>query len=705
MNRGEPPPPSPYSERALERVRGGGKEAIERFLRALPPAAMRSLSMHLPVPRGFRRNTDKCEHQQRTLLAQRLTSDSRDKLFRDGDLEALAIAMKGWARGQFPEDTSVEEALTAAFDSLIPTGDDAPPVLEPTTSLFTLLHDLTHANKCRRSDLERLYSLGPFPESEEVDRLIGSSRSDEEVQAQHVLNEIPDHIKSMEASLRDLSANLNAHVRASKAEATVFLDMFSDLGTAKEKEQAEAKQELEALSRKVSTQLGEIRQTSVSKSEVDAKLKRAVADASTIIQESFRRTHAELVDRLAKVEALQSEMAREQPPRKATADDLAPARAPADESGIEASALEARFATREQLAAELAAFEKRFATNERHTKDLSEIERRLASIEVSKRTAEPASTLALQGHLSARQLPAAAAEPRIASDVTGIVAAIKGNLQAVGFNASSSETLAPEILAALLSEQVVFLRGGTSTAAATAVALAVAGRNSWKISIPVGLMDGAGLERCLADTVERSPGGLGAVVLLGANRSALDAYGDVLVERSLPSGSQRGRLALLATLTDGPSSLPTSSAHSALGPIFDMNALDLKNSNPTQVLESGSVSLAAWSELQQVVGHAPADAEQAAQLAGLMSPPDPMLRRTFVAALKALTAIRSSKQGPSPLQSLRFGWAVPLWIAQEATRADVKEHLDGGEDGPNVDRRIARLLEQGAFQSPTSSVS
>jgi hypothetical protein len=76
------------------------------------------------------------------------------------------------------------------------------------------------------------------------------------------------------------------------------------------------------------------------------------------------------------------------------------------------------------------------------------------------------------------------------------------------------------------------------------------------------------------------------------------------------------------------------------------------------------------------------------------------IERIACSAFGALQQVAGSRAEPSVMQSLAFGWLVPLWLALGVSREDADSELDGGKyDSPKgkIDSRIASIFAAGEF--------
>ncbi len=80
-----------------------------------------------------------------------------------------------------------------------------------------------------------------------------------------------------------------------------------------------------------------------------------------------------------------------------------------------------------------------------------------------------------------------------------------------------------------------------------------------------------------------------------------------------------------------------------------------------------------------------------------LSKRNPRVEGTAVAASASLNAL-GRRGSPTVLQSLAFGWIVPLWLALEVSREDADSELDNGKcDSGTADPRLASIFANEDF--------
>jgi hypothetical protein len=78
------------------------------------------------------------------------------------------------------------------------------------------------------------------------------------------------------------------------------------------------------------------------------------------------------------------------------------------------------------------------------------------------------------------------------------------------------------------------------------------------------------------------------------------------------------------------------------------------------------------------------------------------IERTIVTAYRVLHHVRGKRTSGTALQSLAFGWLIPLWLAWDVSKDEADSELDGGKldfEKGAADPRIAGILAAGEFGS------
>ncbi|QDZ11827.1 hypothetical protein [Devosia ginsengisoli] len=283
------------------------------------------------------------------------------------------------------------------------------------------------------------------------------------------------------------------------------------------------------------------------------------------------------------------------------------------------------------------------------------------------------------------EFPAAVAQ-NVAEQSLRPAALLEQNLSAIGLKTSSAERLATEVFAAISSCCLVSFKGAFATLAARACAIALAGSQSFRLAVPIGVLNASELSRTINPAVPLESDQVAALVLEGLNNVPVEAIADILFD--LSTGSAGRELLIFASLGDGASALPECSHLLDLGPIFDLDVLDWKLTPPVAApmvsCRMGRMSL-------RPVVDASADLEDFLALLRKYGRRNPRRERRAVSHYKNLVAM--SSEAGAALKSAAYGWLLPLWAIVGVPKEEMDHSLNSGNcDAATPDERLLRLL-------------
>ena len=680
--------PRPTPE-ATSRIRALGEKAILAFLDEVSPDAYQGMAEYLPNVPGFRKKSAAGIKQQKLALAKKLTNKAGKE---DRGHRALYFVWRSWAWEHLGDPENVKRLIDGLEKSSAnnqgPLNGESAGAETSAIALFSGLRQMSLEDKCSREAISRFFEFSPFSPDAEITDLIEQSKPASEIERDATITELPRRLRKDEDDIKAIRARLDAlaeQVASAKPMLGDFAPKLSELRTevgtlsealalmrgshaqflvdikANYEETAGVVRDMEDLRRRMESLSGQLR--------ADPKTAGAIAEVKSEVSEVVLA-----LDELKAVVA-QLPASHEFPP----GDMVAELRLLAEQvSGLAQSAAKTDVA--DALALRLDALEE-LATRtvlppeETKTQPLTSFEhdpenRGLGVFRVS------------SGPSNAAQKLASFAE---------IAAALSNALQGVGLKKSAALVFAEEIAVAAMCNQVVFLKGSLGSAVATACASAMSADCGWRISIPIGLTDGSSI-RVGMDNIKSDTQAVATVILEGFNRSALDAIRDALIV---------GKTTFcFATILDGLASLPLEPAYSEYGPVFDLDYLEWRSrAEPETTIAAGSVSVEAYASIRKALLSAPQNADEPLRLLKqFMRKRNVRIERTIVSSFCALNYIRADKAAVTALQSLTFGWLVPLWISSGLSREEADSELDGGKlDGSTADLRIADMLKSGEF--------
>ena len=656
-----------YEDLAVDRIRKMEAKFIREFFKELPLSAIAESVSHLPNPRGFRSNNQQGVHRKVFLLADRMVGDKRriSKNFQR-DFDALGLAWIIWGVEHFGDTNLIDDYITrsqASGKGKIGEGNkdskgDDPLVLE----LFEKLRDLSHSNKCGRADIKKFFEFSPFSETERLRGIIESCKPSSEVARDRKISVLPERVERIEQDVASLQATLDVISNGVNEQVRVISALRRDV---------ENLQQAVTANRKKMSTVG--RRMDMVQSKIESQ-REELEKNSTAQERAFQNL-------ATSIEKLQNEVAE-------VSHQIAPLPKRSDLADQSIKSINEELDQAQKMLSEIWEIVNRTPVKESPTDTSSN----------SKETVKPVPCSVTLERLQVSDLRK---EPPIFQCTDELIQAIATNLESLSIAKSSAKALALEFIAALLAGQIPYFAGLRNKQVAKACAMTLAAQDSHILTVPVGISSPNEFHRQFESLLDIKRSDIGCIIIDGINRSAFDAFGDCLIDvvsrqRSGDSGSQS--LLVIATLMDGPASLPPSIAHVSLGPIFYTDALVWRTrykKGPKNIF--GRISAQKWQEAFEDVGKNTADTEDVLRLLEECIPVvNPLLRGTVLSGFRVLSALQNDSAVPTSLQSSVLGWLVPACVAIGAT-SETANHLVNQvnlEDG-TPDTRLVNLLRLG----------
>lgn len=647
-----------YEGGALQRISELGEKAVIAFFKDVSPSLRRAVASNLPAISGFRPGTTASIDRQIQALAHRLVASSLPKSFAKSTEEvALYGLWCGWAEDHLGDPAAVRP-LVDAFDRSESVDDT---VREP---MRRILNTLAAAGTASREALTRFVAFSPFAAIDDLTALIQHAPTAAQIERDSAIRALPDRLHKDEELLQTLQGRLDGFDRDVRK-------VLSDV---------------ESLTRS----LAETRD----KGDQD---RAAFADLTQKVERALERLSQN--DDLADLSKRLEELERQH--REA---DLA-----ADRTALSAATTELRKALaalqqRDEVQTSLRPLEEGVA---RLGAQMKEIEAQRASIPALMERVEQAETLLLE--LADR--PIAADGGRAAESIHRLVldhglsvkplanaremlASLDATLTDSGLKKTAAATFSEEILAALATEQVVFLRGSYAIDVGRKCALSLCGSAVYRFAVPMGLTDPAVIRQDLARHLAKSQSANAAVVIEGINNAPLDVMRDVLLDQASRRVGNTGPSLVFAGLVEGDGAFPIDPTYLELGPIFDLELMDWRRIKREKLPVLGSTGKDIWQTVASDWESKTVDYEEPLRGARrLASRSNARVESNIVRSYAALTALRRAKDGPTALQSVTFGWLSPYWSALGAKRDAIDAEIDGGKcDGTAIDERLKAYL-------------
>lgn len=285
----------------------------------------------------------------------------------------------------------------------------------------------------------------------------------------------------------------------------------------------------------------------------------------------------------------------------------------------------------------------------------------------------------------------------VLTSLSDVAKQLADNLKNIGVVQGYAIALAREILAAFCVGQWVLFEGSLGEVVVKAVARSLFCKNISSFSVPLGLASPSKMSEVLSAAQSDAHN---AIIVHGANRSCVSAYAEpiqqLVTTRLVFRDSAFPQIALLGTITSGASSLVPDRLLTSLGPIFNTDYMPWQW-NKTKPLVAGQIgdvrlpipAITNWQaseELQELLK--PFNAERNA-----------LWSRGVVAAYALLEKLTGSESGPTPLESLTWGWILPRAAACNLELPELGDHINLGKAESSDQRLIAYLETLKARQS------
>lgn len=691
----KPPNPSPETKLRLQKL---GEGAIGDFIGEI--SDLKRFVQYLPTVPGFRKNSKAGIDRQRKELARRLCSRAnKNSGPQDRDYRSIYTIWRGWVEEKLGERKAIDSAIEAIEEaSGDPDSDTRPTKVETATiALFTLFKKYSEEGKCSREDIERAFQFSLFAESDPLRAVIESSRLAADIKRSAEYEGLPnrlrkdeDDINTVKTQLKELAQCVERLAAAVDGWAIYRVGLSSTIDDLRLSVEHRLEM-LESAGPTTSVQVPDNRDLG------DPPGVKALTDRVEDIERQFAGFPIDKWN--IATESTERALQR--------LDDL------------ERVSVKPENQTISDLAGRIAGVEERLDREIKirlaGTTDPSVLERlsRVEQALVHQPAPEPQHEVKGLPHNNAERAgfdaavpveglpPGAGTASTVAVDLPGITAPLSSMFQDLGLKTSAARVIAEEICTALLIGQVVFLKGSYATEAARASVSLLCNGNAYRLALPLGLQRADDLRQSIQSEVVANDQLLSAIAVEGINLAAFEICKDVLADLAndqppYVAGGMGGTL-VIATIVDGVASLPLEAGYFELGPVFDLDCLDWRSRRPvareTQCL---ALSRSAARRVRGTLTEKTIDAAEPQKLVQSFLPKrNPRIEHTVLSAFAALAACRKEGALPTPLQSLAYGWLLPLWNVQRAPKSEIDIQIDGGKcDATEPDPRLKPLLDE-----------
>ncbi len=651
-----------YTENAKDRLRSIDKKELEAFFKQLKPRERAQSVSQLPNIKGFSTGSAAHTNQQVKVLVGQIVVEKPQKTQLQRNLNAVGLAwlmagdrfaklgqtvaniLKSWSDRE--DEANIEEFYENYADQL-----------------FGALRELTIKDKLTREEVERFFEFSPFSNTKQIQIILDTCKSEEQINRDKKLSELPrlvdearNQIASLEAKFEDISNR-----DSERSEITRNISSRSS----------------EAIE-KASRSESDIRQLETSLTQ----LQTAAESSSNKLLRKFEGQAESAALSQAKIESIEETLA-------AT-------------NQLLRESQERELVVREEL--------KELSSRIEDLQLISDANRSKSS-DAQQTNDHPVNARFIETPLSLSKVPEqrngnggqlqTVSELRQASDLTG------RNLECLGIKPSSVHVLKTAVLAAVVAGQVPIFSGVHGRSVAQVCALTIAGKNTYRLNIPVGIRSPDDFRGCLdeMETLASLADEVCCLIIEGINRSAFDVFGETLIELIQQSRLSVGKSYLpvvMATITSGPASLPLSHSHVSLGPVLCCDCVDWRTmpsvgSRPV----GGRIPSESWHQIRSdAMNYRGFNTEEMVTLFDqVSSTPNPMLRQTVHLAYRVLGSMNDAKPEEFALRHLFFGWILPIGIVQEkepiVLRNLLSDHSDRLDECADICARVVQIYEAG----------
>ncbi|WP_411552984.1 hypothetical protein [Paenibacillus lautus] len=268
---------------------------------------------------------------------------------------------------------------------------------------------------------------------------------------------------------------------------------------------------------------------------------------------------------------------------------------------------------------------------------------------------------------------------------------LKKNLNSLGIKLADAKEIAFEVLAAVLTNQMVMFSGSMSLFAAEYCAASLCGNTVKVISVPFGQIDELISAEQLRQwlTEAESYHQPIAIILEGINRSAFEIYGSNLrkyiAEQIIGRANWNYPIIIMATLVTGPSVLSLSKEYLEIGPVFNTDCIgwSYKNIEPyvngvidPKLLLKKDMDISDYLEIEDLLP------------GGIIEHGSILWRKTIAATYKMMIQLDPSFN----FSSVNYGWLIPI------TSLHFKERMEQPFDEIELDERSKSLIKHMAME-------
>lgn len=263
---------------------------------------------------------------------------------------------------------------------------------------------------------------------------------------------------------------------------------------------------------------------------------------------------------------------------------------------------------------------------------------------------------------------------------------LKKNLNNLGIKLADAKEIAFEVLAAVLTNQMVMFSGSMSLFVAEYCAASLCGSTVKVVSVPFGQVDELVSTEQLTQWINEAQSSSQpiAIILEGINRSAFEIYGSnfrkYIAEQIVGRTNWSYPLIIMATLVKGPSVLSLNKEYLEIGPVFNTDCVgwSYKNIEPyvNGVIDPNlafkiNMDISDYLEIEDLLP------------VGIIELGSILWRKTIAATYKMMIQLDPSFN----FSSVNYGWLIPI------TSLHFNERTEQPFDEIELDERSKLLIK------------
>ena len=248
-----------------------GSESLICFDEGIGTKRKRNLSKILPPLKkgGFRKLEMRLKEQAR-LFVQRLTREKEIEESASSDWNTFEKIWVSWVQSK-PELNNI----LLEFDNGADFDENHRCIVLPNSELdrecFKILQDASHNHQINQETIRRFYQYGYFLEDKQIEDLIDSALTQEEIEHKQRLEKLPDKFAELSQTIEDLESRISAVESANELKQQLD-KQITEASEAFEENFQKLNQQITAVSESLNTKISKINSSSIKMSELSKQI-------------------------------------------------------------------------------------------------------------------------------------------------------------------------------------------------------------------------------------------------------------------------------------------------------------------------------------------------------------------------------------------------------------------------------------------------